>query len=271
MCRATIRPPNLSALSRVAYGINLEAHDGKEIIGYSASGLKKRRYGDSDGRASSHIFIGRCVGFVGPLASSEEDVDSEPFLPGDAEVRESHDILSRLNHLEFQRRLDGLSLTELANFPDVSALNLETELLYAEGKSLIHEVTFVHDLKAENEKQVKDIASLCELSHLVQNSKKILKVDAETLRSRCRKFKEKEAIMLATEASLKTELEALKEKLDLANEDRSLMVTGLLPHVVKTLFSSNFFSILLADLQTKAMLVSRVQAFEEVVGICLGV
>ncbi|GJX03636.1 hypothetical protein Tco_0189552, partial [Tanacetum coccineum] len=162
----------------------------KEIIGYSASGLKRRRYGDSDGRASSPVFIGRCAGFVGPLASSEEDVDSKPFLP--------------------------------------------------------------------------------ELSHLVQNSKKILEVDAETLRSKCRKFKEKEAIMLATEASLKTELEALKEKLNLDNEDRSLMVTGLLPHVVKTLFSSNFFSILLADLQTNAMLVSRAQAFEEVAGIGLG-
>nr|GEZ34445.1 hypothetical protein [Tanacetum cinerariifolium] len=76
--------------------------------------------------------------------------------------------------------------------------------------------------------------------------------------------------MLATEASLKTELEASKEKHDPANKDRSLMVTDLLPYVVKTLLSSKSFSTLLADLQRKAILVSRAQASEEVVDIGLG-
>nr|GEZ87355.1 hypothetical protein [Tanacetum cinerariifolium] len=75
---------------------------GKEIIGYLASGLKRIRFGDSDGRASSPVFAERVL--------------------RNAKAREDHEILSRLDHLEIQRRLDGLSLTELANFHDVSAL-----------------------------------------------------------------------------------------------------------------------------------------------------
>nr|GFC38230.1 hypothetical protein [Tanacetum cinerariifolium] len=66
---------------------------------------------------------------------------------------------------------------------------------------------------------------------------------------------------VATEASLKTELEVFKEKLDSANEDRSLMVTDLLPHVVKILISSDSFSTLLAGLQRKACLLAA-QAFK---------
>nr|GEV79339.1 hypothetical protein [Tanacetum cinerariifolium] len=72
----------------------------------------------------------------------------------------------------------------------------------------------------------------------------ILEVDVKALRIKCYRFEEKEAVMLATEASLKTKLEVIKEKLDLANEDHALM--------------------------RKATLVSRAQAFEEVVGMDLG-
>nr|GEY98660.1 putative ribosomal protein S11, mitochondrial [Tanacetum cinerariifolium] len=75
---------------------------GKEIIGYLASGLKRIRFEDSDGRASSPVFAERVL--------------------RNAKARGDHEILSRLDHPEIQRQLDGLSLTELANFHDVSAL-----------------------------------------------------------------------------------------------------------------------------------------------------
>ncbi|GKA26005.1 hypothetical protein Tco_0712114 [Tanacetum coccineum] len=68
--------------------------------------------------------------------------------------------------------------------------------------------------------------------------------------------------MIAKEASFKIELKVLNEKLDLATKDRSLMVTDLVPHVVKTLFSSDSISAMLADLKEKAMLVSRGTSFE---------
>ncbi|GKF18083.1 RNA-directed DNA polymerase, eukaryota, reverse transcriptase zinc-binding domain protein, partial [Tanacetum coccineum] len=96
---------------------------------------------------------------------------------------------------------------------------------------------------SKNEKLKKDIAGLQELFQLVLSSKDILECDAKALQSRCHKFDEKEAIMLATEASLKAEVESLKEKLDSAVEDRSLM--------------------------KKAMLVGRARAFEELVGMGL--
>nr|GFA77175.1 hypothetical protein [Tanacetum cinerariifolium] len=85
----------------------------------------------------------------------------------------------------------------------------------------------------------RDIVDLRELSHLVESSNKIFESDTESLR----------------------------EKLDLANEDCSLTVTDLLPHVVKKLILSDTFSALFAFLQKKAMLVSMAHAFEEVVGM----
>ncbi|GJW41306.1 putative reverse transcriptase domain-containing protein [Tanacetum coccineum] len=224
----------------------------------------------------------------------------------------SHDILSGLCHPEAQRWLDVLSLNELANFHDVSALKfmiastmlirearslstevsrlrsevfdlksqrsesaatiarLEAKLLGVEDKSSIGKVALVCDLKAENEKLVRDIADLRELSHLVESFKKILESETESLHGRCPQFEEMEATLLATEASLKAELEVLKGKLDLVNEYRSLMVTDLLPHVVKKLISSDSFSALLADLQKKTMFVSKAQAFKEVVGMGVG-
>ncbi|GKB23962.1 hypothetical protein Tco_0863363 [Tanacetum coccineum] len=149
-----------------------------------------------------------------------------------------------------QRRLDGLSLSKLANFHDVFALKfmmsshmlnkevrslsvevlrirneivalrnkradspivismLEAKLLDVKGKSAPGEDFIVRDLRAENEKLVGDIASLRKLSHLAKS-------DIESLSSRCHQFKEKEVVMLATKASIKAELEVLKEKLTL--------------------------------------------------------
>ncbi|GJR32808.1 hypothetical protein Tco_1109040 [Tanacetum coccineum] len=170
--------------------------------------------------------------FISPLATSEENSDSDSFLPGDDAVHEDRDVLSKLDHHEVQRWLDGLSVVELANFHDVSALKfgeqsvssttiaqLEAELLSIGGGSSVIDFVVVHDLMSENER-------------------------------RCHKFDEKEAIMLATKASPKAEIESLKEKLDYAVEDRSLMVTDLLPHAVKVLLSSDSFStLLLKDLK----------------------
>ncbi|GKC52242.1 hypothetical protein Tco_1074987 [Tanacetum coccineum] len=154
-------------------------------------------------------------GFISPLASSEKNSDSDSFLPGDDAVHEDRDVLSKLDHQEVQRRLDGLSVVELSTFHDVSALKfgkqsvssttiarLEAKLLRIGGGSSVIDFVAIHDLMSENER-------------------------------RCHKFDEKEAIMLATKASPKAEIESLKEKLDSAVEDHSLMVIDLLPHAVK--------------------------------------
>ncbi|GJZ48606.1 hypothetical protein Tco_0602438 [Tanacetum coccineum] len=269
---------------------------GKEVVEPSNVGLKRKRFEGVGGRAFFPISAGRRSGSLGPLSTFREDVSPDPFF---------------LSHPEFQRLLDGLSLTELANFHDVVALKLmlsgvmlnrdtrslsskvlklldevfalkneklksatiiarlEVELLCIKGSSPTEGVASVRDLEAENRRLKEDIAGLQELSSLVKSSKELLKVDVKALRSKCCKFEENEAVMLATKASLKTKLEVLKEKLESTNEDLSLMVTDLLPHVVKTLLSSDSFSTLLDDLQRKVMLVSMAQAFEEVVGMDL--
>nr|GEU50464.1 hypothetical protein [Tanacetum cinerariifolium] len=162
--------------------------------------------------------VGRRIGFIGPLASSEEGEDTDPFLP------ESHDILNEFCHPKTQRWLDGLSLNELANFHDVSVLKfmISSTMLNREARSLSVEVSRlrgkVFDLKIQRSESAATISRL----------------EAKL----CRQFEENEATRLATEAILKAELE---------------------------LISSDSFSAMLAYLQKKAMLVSRVQAFEEVI------
>ncbi|GJV66490.1 hypothetical protein Tco_1481999 [Tanacetum coccineum] len=84
---------------------------------------------------------------------------------------------------------------------------LDDMLLGVKGRSSAREDTVVRDLTAENKKLVRDIASLCELSRLVESPKKIIEDDTKSLCSRCRKFKENEVLLLATKASLKADLE----------------------------------------------------------------
>ncbi|GJR18297.1 hypothetical protein Tco_0966824 [Tanacetum coccineum] len=212
---------------------------------------------------------------------SEETREIDPFLPGFSW------LLSGLLHPETQRRLDGLTLNELANFHDVSALRfvMSNNMLNREARSLSMEVSRLRDKVVTLRNQRADSAiviSRLEAKLLgvegrlaasedfvvrdlkAENEKLIIEDDTESLYSRCRQFEEKEAVMLATEASLKAELEILKEKLDLANEDRSLMVTNLLLHAVKALLSSDSFGVVLASLQEKDMFVSRGQALKEV-------
>ncbi|GKD48676.1 hypothetical protein Tco_1277652 [Tanacetum coccineum] len=127
-----------------------------------------------------------CKTLFGSLASTEDPGDSDPFLPGIEEARSSRDALCNLSYPDVQRRLDGLTLTELTNFHDVAAMRLRGEV------------------------------------------------------------------------------EALKDKLDLANQERTSLVRDFFPHVVERLLFSDHLSYALADLWEKAMLVGRSQALREV-------
>ncbi|GKC79102.1 hypothetical protein Tco_1129876 [Tanacetum coccineum] len=171
-----------------------------------------------EGGATSPVFVGRHIGFLGPLAGSKETGEVDPFLPtllGDDEARISHDILRGLPHSETQRRLDRICLSELANFHDVSALrfvmsskmlNREVRSLFAEASRLCGEVFSLGNQRADFSLVVSRLEA------------KLLSVDGETesLCTRCFQFEGKEVAMLATEASLKAEFEVLKEKLDFA-------------------------------------------------------
>ncbi|GJU26068.1 hypothetical protein Tco_1164689 [Tanacetum coccineum] len=161
-----------------------------------------------EGRFGS--FSSGSTGFIGPLATSEENSDSDSILPGDEAVHEARDILSKFDHERF---------VMASNMLNREARSLSSVVLK------LHETVFM--LKGEQSVSSAIIARI----ELVQSSKDILECDAVTLRSQCRKFDEKEAIMVATEASLKAEIKSLKEKHDSAMEDYSLVVTDLLPHV----------------------------------------
>ncbi|GJZ72152.1 hypothetical protein Tco_0636003 [Tanacetum coccineum] len=213
----------------------------KEVMVSSSYGSKRKRLESSGGSGPSPIFIGRRTIFLSPLASSRDTREADPFLQGDDEAWVSHDILSSLLHPETQRRSDGLSLNELANFHDVSALKfmMSSNMLNREARSLSVEVLRLRD-------------------------------EVVTLRNQRANSAIVRAVMLAIEASLSVVLEVLKEKLDLDNEDHSLMVTDLPPHAVKTLLSSDSFSAMLAGLQEKAMFIRRGQALKEVADMGIG-
>ncbi|GJW01313.1 hypothetical protein Tco_1556564 [Tanacetum coccineum] len=70
---------------------------------------------------------------------------------------------------------------------------------------------------------------------------------------------------------LRGEVEALKDKLDFANQERTSLVRDFFPHAVERLLSSDHLSSALVDLQEKAMLVSRSQALREVASSGIGV
>ncbi|GJY06012.1 hypothetical protein Tco_0371952, partial [Tanacetum coccineum] len=63
-----------------------------------------------------------CKTLFGSLASMEDPRDSDPFLSGIEEARSSRDALCNLSYPDVQRRLDGLTLTELTKFHDVAAV-----------------------------------------------------------------------------------------------------------------------------------------------------
>nr|GEV34123.1 hypothetical protein [Tanacetum cinerariifolium] len=213
---------------------------GKEIAGPSASGSKRKRSAGFSGEVPSLVFAGRPSKLFGPLASSVE---------GDDEARESHNTLGELCHLKTQREARSLFMEVLGVRDEVFNLKrdrsestavvakLEAKLLCAKGRLSASETALARDLKDENDKLIKEIANLRELSHLVESSKKILESDVEALHSNYRQFEEKEAVMLATEASLNT---------------------------------YDTFSALLADLQGNALSVGRAQALKKAAAMDLG-
>nr|GEU38391.1 hypothetical protein [Tanacetum cinerariifolium] len=155
-----------------------------------------------------------CKTFFGSLSSMKDPGDSDRFLPCIEEARSFCDVLCNLSYPNVQRHLDGLTLTELANF---------------------HDVTVVRFVMSNN----------------------LLTREAQALSAKV--FK------------LRGEVEALKYKLDLANQERTSLVRDFFPHAVERLFSSDHLSYALADLQEKAMLVGRSQALMEVDSSGIGV
>nr|GEV54006.1 hypothetical protein [Tanacetum cinerariifolium] len=155
-----------------------------------------------------------CKNLFGSLDSTEDPGDSDPFLPGIEEARSSYDALCNLSYPDVQRCLDSLTLTELTNFHDVTAVRfvMSNNLLTREAQAL----------------------------------------SAEVFR-------------------LRGEFEALKDKLDFANQERTLLGRDFFPHAIERLLSSDHLSSALADLQEKAMLVGRSQALREVASSGIGV
>nr|GEV19172.1 integrase, catalytic region, zinc finger, CCHC-type, peptidase aspartic, catalytic [Tanacetum cinerariifolium] len=156
--------PDVSAVSVPEEEVDVS---GKGIIGSLLSGSKRRRFKDFSGRVFSLVFVGRRVGLNGPLASSKEGADLDPFLSGDAEARESHGILSGLGHLEVQRRLDALSLIEITNF-------LESDRSTFRGNSyevIVFRVTFHLASKPRGTKSTLD----CDLTRHIPNGKALRK------------------------------------------------------------------------------------------------
>ncbi|GJR85754.1 hypothetical protein Tco_0209765 [Tanacetum coccineum] len=129
---------------------------GKSVIGSSSCGLKRGWFGSS-GSGSA--------GFIGPLATSEENSDSYSFLPGDEAVHEACDVLSKLDHQEVLKlRETVFMLKGEQSISSATIARLEVKLLSIRGGSSVIDSVTVHDLMSENEKLKKDIASPQELS-----------------------------------------------------------------------------------------------------------
>nr|GEU78153.1 retrotransposon protein, putative, Ty1-copia subclass [Tanacetum cinerariifolium] len=78
---------------------------------------------------------------------------------------------------------------------------------------------------------------------------------------------EKESTFLSLEANLRDEVETLSTKLKSVHLERvSLLVKGFLPSIVKKLMASNHFSLLMADLEQKAMMFGSAKALNDVLG-----
>nr|GEY88946.1 hypothetical protein [Tanacetum cinerariifolium]GEZ49124.1 hypothetical protein [Tanacetum cinerariifolium] len=79
-----------------------------------------------------------CKTLFGSLANTEDPGDSDPFLLGIKEARSSRDALCNLSYPNVQRRLDGLTLTELTIFHDVAGVRfvMSNNLLTREAQAL---------------------------------------------------------------------------------------------------------------------------------------
>ncbi|GKD60823.1 hypothetical protein Tco_1298332, partial [Tanacetum coccineum] len=235
---------------------------GKRITSpYSAnfSSFKRRRHMASDEGPSSPKLISDFAPFYaearealfGSLASTNNLGDSNTFLLGVEEARSCHDVLRNLSYPDIQCGLDGLTLLELANFHDVADLRLRDEVVVLK-KQQFESARVVSKLvvdleKAKDGQGFRESMFGCDLKD----------EDSRLLKDR---FEEKEVVYLSTEASLRSKIDVLNDKLKLANQEQSLLVRYFFPHAVERLLSSDLFSSVLADLQEKAMLVGRSQA-----------
>nr|GEZ45386.1 hypothetical protein [Tanacetum cinerariifolium] len=155
----------------------------KEIMS-STGGSKRKRLGFSGDMAPSPVFKGRHTGFISPLAGSKEGEDADPFLP------------CYFFYPSY--------LTVFAFAPVFTYLDSLLEILRHRSD--------VFTLKASD-------LSLLLLSSGWKLNSWVLKIGHRLVHQ----FEEKEDIMLVIKASLKTELEVLTKKIDLANKDHSLM------------------------------------------------
>nr|GEW36182.1 curculin-like (mannose-binding) lectin family protein / PAN domain-containing protein [Tanacetum cinerariifolium] len=136
--------------------------------------------------------------------------------------------------LSVDRRLDGLSFDELANFDDVQALRL-----------------------AMSETACQDVLKVGYVEGSFQVSEDSWKALEE----------EKESTFLSMEANLRDEVETLSTKLKSVHLERvSLLVKDFLPSNAKKLMASNHFSLLMADLEQKAMMFGSAKALNDVLG-----
>ncbi|GKA05453.1 hypothetical protein Tco_0684573 [Tanacetum coccineum] len=151
----------------------------------------------------------------GSLASTNNLGDSNTFLPGVEEARSCHDVLHNLSYPDIQCRLDGLTLLELANFHDGADLRLRDEVVVLK-KQQFESARVVSKLvvdleKAKDGQGFRESMFGCDLKD----------EDSRLLKDR---FEEKEVVYLSTEASLRSKIDVLNDKLKLANQEQSLLV-----------------------------------------------
>ncbi|GJX07546.1 hypothetical protein Tco_0195478 [Tanacetum coccineum] len=243
-----VTTPNIKATDPHVSSVSVAA---RVIQRWPMSSPFMGRLEPAKGGPSSLVFADRRIGLCDFLAS-----------PGEA--NSSHDILSNLPYPDVKRRLYGMTFDELANFHDVYALkfvmannmlNRKARVLSEDMSRLrneeAREILLVHDLRAKNKKLVNHMANLQDLSQLAKSSRKVMKDDYELLRNSYQKFKEKKDVFLAMQASLRNEIEVLKDMLDSNNQECTMLVNDLLLHVVERLLSADHFSYALADLQEK--------------------
>ncbi|GJU27203.1 hypothetical protein Tco_1165824 [Tanacetum coccineum] len=146
-------PFSVSVSGRNSADLTVEASEG----GYGGSSIFTWGRFGSSGSGSA--------GFIGPLATSEENLDSYSFLPGDEAVHEACDVLSKLDHQEVLKlRETVFMLKGEQSISSATIARLEVKLLSIRGGSSVIDSVTVHDLMSENEKLKKDIASPQELS-----------------------------------------------------------------------------------------------------------
>ncbi|GKE58940.1 hypothetical protein Tco_1498125, partial [Tanacetum coccineum] len=165
-------------------------------------------------------------------------------------ARSFHDDFFNLLYPDVQRHLDGLTLTELANFHDVAAirfvmsnsmLNREARALFVEVFKLRGEVVILKNQQFESAHVVSKLEAdleRLEMGRVLGKARLFVTLKLRIPSFLRMWFKEKEVVFLTMDASLQLKIEALKDTLDLVDQERSSLVKDLFPHVVERLLSS---------------------------------